>query len=150
MRIQMTSMVAIALCLVACERQQPPAEEPTAAAPDQVSDTVAEAAGRQEQAAAVDPALLEHMHEHADKMDQIMFALDDGDLEGAVKAASWLGGHQSPDGIPAEWQTYLIGMREAATSVELATDIESARTAAEEISTHCQDCHAAAGIVTTH
>jgi hypothetical protein len=150
MRIQMISMAAIALCLVACEKQPPPAEEPTAAVPDEVSDTVADAAGEQDRPAAVfDPALVEHMHQHADQMDAIMFALDDNDLEGAAKAASWLGGHDTPEGLSDEWRPYLVGMREAATSVELAPDIESARAAAEEISTHCQECHAAAGIVAT-
>lgn len=151
MRIQLISMTAMALCLVACEKQQVPTEEPTATAPpDELSDMVTEAADQQEQAAAVvDPALVEHMHEHADKMDEIMFALEDNDLEGAAEAASWLGGHQTPEGISDEWRPYLLGMREAATSVELAPDIESARAAAEEISSHCQECHTAAGIVTT-
>ena len=149
MRTQMISMAAIALCLAACGKQEPVVEESATPSPGDVAEMATEAAAQKQLAAAVDPALIEHMHEHADKMDEIMFALEDEDLEGATKAAAWLGGHQSPEGISDEWRPYLLGMREAATSVELATDIETARKAAEQISGHCQACHAAAGIVTT-
>ena len=49
-------------------------------------------------------------------------------------------------GIPEEWQQYVVAMRKSAAEVEAATDLESARVAAEQISVHCQECHAAAGV----
>lgn len=140
MKTRLYWTTAIALCAVACSEQQPPpAEEAPAPAPV-------------EKAVAAEPMMdqdfIDHMHLHADRMDELMFALADGDLEGAMVPAYWLGGHQSPDGIRAEWQPFLVGMREAAIGVELATDLETARAAAEQISAHCQACHAAAGVTT--
>lgn len=142
MKTQTIWLAACALCLAACSEGQPPAD-PSPAAAQPAAD-----ATKTRPEPIVDQAFIEHMHEHADKLDNLMFALDDGDLEAALTAAYWLGGHQSPEGIRPEWQPFLAGMREAALGVELATDIETARAAAGQISTHCQACHAAAGIVT--
>jgi mono/diheme cytochrome c family protein len=78
-----------------------------------------------------------------------MFALDDGDLEGAANAAKWLARHPAVDRIPDDWLPYLEAMRAASRAVENAADIDAARDAAERISVHCQECHAAAGILST-
>ncbi|MDH4055359.1 MAG: hypothetical protein OEW73_07405 [Gammaproteobacteria bacterium] len=91
---------------------------------------------------------LDHMHEHADKLDDINFALDDGDLERASIPAFWMSKHQSLDRIPRKWQTYVIGMRAAAQEVEYATDLDTARAASKRITEQCQGCHTAAGIET--
>ena len=143
MRTHLFWMMAIALFLAACDQQPPPADEPEPT----TSETVAQP---EEPSPMVDQEFIEHMHQHAAKMDEIMFALADGDLDAAHTPAYWLGGHLSPDGIRAEWQPYLTGMREAALGVELATDLDTARAAAEQISVHCQGCHAAAGIATVN
>lgn len=143
MRIHALWATVFAFCLVACgEQQQPPqpAVEPPVAAP-------AEEPGQAE--VMVDKDFIEHMHGHAKKMDEIMFALADGDLDAAMTPAFWLGRHESVAGLPDDLQQYLIGMREGARAVERATDIDTARAAAEGITTHCQGCHAAAGIVET-
>ena len=87
------------------------------------------------------------MHAHAEQMDELMFALADGDLVGAMTPAYWLGRHKTVRGVPDEWQKYVAGMREAALAVESANDLETARAAAEEISKQCQGCHTAAGVV---
>ncbi len=86
------------------------------------------------------------MHEHATKLDELMFALADDDLMGAATPAYWLSQHDAVDGVPEEWQDYITAMRNAAYEVETATDLESARAAAEEISAQCQGCHTAAGV----
>jgi hypothetical protein len=134
----------LALCVMACSEQQPPPQPAEAAPPPAPAEEQAQPT------AIVDQDFINHMHTHADKMDELMFALADGDLDAAMTAANWLGEHQSPDGIRAEWQPYLTGMREATIAVELATNLETARTAAEQITAHCQACHAAAGVTTAN
>jgi mono/diheme cytochrome c family protein len=86
------------------------------------------------------------MHAHAEQLDDLNFALADGDLPGALTAAYWLSGHQEVSGIREEWRPYLDGMREAAKAIEEAKDIEAARVAAERINENCQGCHEAAGV----
>jgi len=141
MRIHTLWAIAAASCLVACGKQPPveeaPAEEPAVAAEAMPAKAV------------FDEVFVDHMHVHADNMDELMFALDDGDLEAARKPAVWLSRHGSDGRIPDDWQPYLAAMREAARTVENATDLETARAAAEQISVHCQECHAAAGINAT-
>jgi hypothetical protein len=89
-------------------------------------------------------AFLQHMHRHAEQLDKLNLALATGDLDGAMTPAYWLSGHEAPAGIPPEWLTYLAGMRDAARQVEASTDIDTARTAAEQITVQCQGCHMAA------
>lgn len=144
---------ALAVCLVACGKQPPAEEAPAAAAAEEPPAAVepAPAPEAEAEAAAAKPGFdqefLEHMHAHAERVDELMYALDDGDLDGARAAAYWLSRHKTVEGIPDEWLTYVSGMREAAANVESAADLETARLSAEQISSHCQDCHAAAGIL---
>jgi len=133
--------IAIAFIAVACGKQQPPAEEPQAAAPTVEAESSTEPAK-----SMVNERVIRHMHLHADHMDEMMLALADDDLDGARKDAAWLYRHQEVEGIPGEWEQYLVGMREAARDVEGATDLETARAAAERVVASCQGCHAAAGI----
>ena len=143
---------ALAVTLVGCGKQ-PPAEEPAAEAAAEPAAVVeaapAETAPAESAASgpAFDQELLDHMHAHAERVDELMYALDDGDLDGARTAAYWLSRHKTVEGIPDKWQMYVAGMREAASRVEGAADLQAARTAAEAISPHCQGCHAAAGIL---
>jgi hypothetical protein len=145
MKNQLFWAIALASLLVACDR------EPAVEKPDDNLPTG-------EPAAVADPvppipefdeAFIDHMHLHADQMDELMFALDDGDLEGAANAAKWLSRHPAADRIPDAWLPYLEAMRAAARGVENATDIDAARDAAERITVHCQECHAAAGILSS-
>jgi hypothetical protein len=89
---------------------------------------------------------IDHMHAHAEQLDNLNFALADDDLDGAMTAAYWLSGHQEVGGLDDEWQPFLEGMREAAQAVEEANDLEAARVAAERINENCQGCHEAAGV----
>jgi cytochrome c556 len=90
---------------------------------------------------------LEHMHRHADYLDNLNIALAEGDIVAAMTPAYWVSRHDSVEGVPAEWQQYLDGMRAASLAVEKSTDLDSARTAAEQITVQCQGCHAAAGVL---
>mgnify|MGYP001549381830 CR=1 FL=1 len=141
MRVHTFWITAIALCLAACSKQEP--AEPQAPESDQTA-AVAEEAPESE--ARFDEGFIKHMHQHAEKLDDLMFALADGDLEGAATPAYWLSQHETVDGVPEEWQDFVIGMRNAAYEVETATDIETARAAATQISVQCQACHSAAGV----
>ena len=148
MKVYTLWIIAIALSLTACSKQEP--AEPQTPEPDQAAAPAeaapAEAAPAEEATAQFDDAFISHMHEHAEKLDDLMFALADDDLAGAATPAYWLSQHDAVDGVPEEWQYYLTGMRNAAYEVETADDLETARTAAEEISAQCQACHAAAGV----
>jgi len=136
MKIRTVWAIAAAACLAACGRE-PPAEPAAVEAPAAVTTPA-----RPE----FDAAFIDHMHLHADHMDELMFALHDGDLEAAASIAAWLARHHADDRVPDDWLPYLQAMQESARAVENATDLDTARAAAEQISVHCQQCHAAAGI----
>ena len=154
MKTRMFWTFALAACLVGCGKQppaeeasvEPAAEEPAAVVEEAPAEPVAV------ETEAVEPKVgqefLDHMHAHAERVDELMYALDDGDLEEAKAAASWLTQHKTVEGIPDEWLVYVTNMREATSRVERAVDLESARVAAEGISPQCQSCHAAAGVLT--
>ena len=143
MKYHMLLVAIFTLSIVGCAKEEqaaveeadeakapPPAVEP---APDETT------AWRNE-------AFVEHMHAHAEKLDELNFALADGDLEGAMTPAYWLSQHEEVEGIPADLQSYVTGIRVAASSVEEATDLESARAEAQRITEECQGCHDASGI----
>jgi len=90
---------------------------------------------------------LEHMHKHADYLDNLNIALAEGDIVAAMTPAYWVSRHDAVEGVPAEWQQYLDGMRAASLAVEKSNDLDSAGTAAEQITEQCQGCHAAAGVI---
>ena len=149
MKLHVLLIVGFALSVMGCGQKEQAAPEQTDEA-----QTTAPAA---EPMAAEDPAtekksyqydgFVEHMHAHADEIDSINVALSDGDLDAARKPAAWLSRHNPVSGIPADWQPYLTGMREAARAVESAPDLETATAASIRITQQCQGCHAAAGII---
>ena len=147
MKLHAYLIVGLALCITGCAEKKEPAPEPAVepqAAPAAESSP-AEAAAEQEDIAR-DADFIDHMHAHAEQLDNLNFALADDDLEGAMTAAYWLSGHQEVSGIKEEWRPFLRGMREAAQAVEEATDLDTARAAAERINDQCQGCHEAAGV----
>ncbi len=159
MKTRMLLIVGFALGAVACaEKEQAapetvaePAEAVTEAIEEAVSEEMVEEAAADETLAVVEDwrneELLDHMHAHAEHLDDLNYALDDGNLERATTAAYWLAQHQTLTGLPPELQSYVDGMRDAATAVEEAADIDAARAAAEKIGAQCQACHAATDVV---
>ena len=139
MKITTFCTLTIALCLAACGKQ----EAPEQAASEQAAAPAAEAAV---EGPKFDQDFIDHMHAHAEQLDELMFALADDDLEGAMTPAYWLSRHDAVAGVPDEWQHFIAGMREAASAVESAANIEAAKLAAEQISAQCQGCHEAAGV----
>lgn len=142
MKLQSLLIFGLALCVTACaekkESAPEPASEPTPE-PQAASPAPIKQSGR-------DEAFIDHMHAHAEQLDNLNFALADDDLPGALTAAYWLSGHQEVSGIQEEWRPFLEGMREAAQAIEEANDIDEARVAAERINENCQGCHDAAGV----
>ena len=149
MKLHVLLIVGFALSVMGCEQQEQ-------AAPEQTDDAQASAPAAEAIPAEV-PAtenksyqydgFLKHMHTHADQIDSINIALSDGDVDAARKPAAWLSRHDPASGIPADWQPYLDGMREAARAVESAPDLETATAASKGVTEQCQGCHAAAGII---
>lgn len=161
MKIHLVLLIGLALAFVGCaEKEQAAPEAEMEAAPD-VAAEVEEAAPETEEApeleaaatnetAAViegwrDEALLDHMHVHAERLDEINYALDDGDLEAAMMPAQWLAQHKTVEGLPDALQPFVDGMRTAAAEIESAEDIETAKAAADGMVAQCQACHAATG-----
>ncbi len=94
-----------------------------------------------------DENLLDHMHAHAEHLDDLNFALDDGSLEQAMTSAYWLARHDTVKGLPDNLQPFVDNMRAAAREVEAAEDLETARAAAQKIGNECQGCHTATSVV---
>jgi len=140
--LQSLLIFGLALCLTACAEKKESAPEPAA---EPTPEPQAAPPAPIEQSSR-DEAFIDHMHAHAEQLDNLNFALADDDLPGALTAAYWLSGHQEVAGIQEEWRPFLEGMREAAQAIEEANDIDEARVAAERINENCQGCHEAAGV----
>jgi soluble cytochrome b562 len=145
MKLQTILIFGFILVATACaKKEQGPAlsgEEMPMAAPD-AAVSIAESGIWENE------SFVAHMHEHAEKLDELNFALSDGDLEAAKASAHWLSTHDTNSDIQADWMPYLYRMRSEAEAVEAAADIETATAAAQRITAQCQDCHASAGIRT--
>lgn len=130
MKTHAALIAALALSIAACSggEQPPAAEKPATKPPD------------------VDAAFIAHMHSHAEMLDEINNALAEGNLYAAITPAYWLAAHDETDRFPPQWHKHLVGMRESAADVEVAPDLEAARTAAKRIMEHCQGCHELAGV----
>lgn len=142
-------IVGLALCITACAEKKEPAPAPEPAAEPQAAPAAEPPPAEPpevEKESVRDAEFIDHMHAHAEQLDNLNFALADDDLEGAMTAAYWLSGHQEVAGIKEEWRPFLVGMREAAQAVEEAGDLAAARAAAERINEQCQGCHNAAGV----
>lgn len=138
MKLHVVMIVGLVLGIAACaEKEEAPAEAASAPAPDPVAIEV----WRNE-------SFVEHMHLHAEKLDELNFALADGDLAAARTSADWLSTHDTDSDIQADWMPHLYRMRTEAEAVKAAPDIDTAQAAAMRITAQCQECHAAVGIST--
>ncbi len=151
MKLHLLLIVGLALLVTACARKEQEAVEPADEAPAVAEEPMEEPEPAEDPVPAKmefgDDAVLKHMHAHADKMDDINFALADGDLDAAMTPAYWMSRHEEIEGMPEEWRPFIAGMREGAKAIEASNDLETARAAAETITAQCQGCHRVAGIV---
>ncbi len=145
MKLHMILLIGFVLSVMGCAEKEQVVPEPVDEAPMTAPEAVAPTA---ENDSGPDASFLKHMHGHANKLDDINFALADGDLEAAKESATWLSKHDTVAGVEPDLLPYLYNMRTEAEAVETAPDLATARAAAERINTQCQGCHAAAGIST--
>jgi len=148
MKYPMLLVALFALSIVGCAREEQAAVEEVdeAQAPPPAVEASPVEASPVENMEWRNEAFIKHMHAHAAKLDELNFALADGDLEGAMTPAYWLSQHDALEGIPEDLQSYVTGIRAAASSVEEASDLETARAEAQRITEECQGCHDATGI----
>lgn len=158
MKLHTLLLIGIGAGIVGCAEKEQAAPEPESEM--EATEPAATEAPAVEEAPADEPDttyakvaewrnadLLDHMHAHAEQLDDLNFALDDGNLERAMTSAYWLSRHDTVEGLPAELLPIVERMREAARDVEAAEDISAARAAAQRIGVECQACHAAAEVV---
>jgi hypothetical protein len=88
-------------------------------------------------------ATMKHMHAHVDQLERLQAALADGDLEAAGTPAYWLSKHETLAGLPTNLQPHLDSMRAEANTVGQATDLATARAAAQRLEESCEACHSA-------
>lgn len=138
--MKLNTLLVLGFALIALGCAEKEKEE---AVPDEAAVTEEPAA---EMRTTPDQDFLEHMHKHAEQLDALNFALADDDLEAARTPAYWLSRHESVDNVDADLNEFLYSMRIASEAVEVAPDLETARTAAEQINAACQGCHDAAGV----
>lgn len=142
MKLNMIFLIGFATGIVGCAEKEQGAPEQAGEMPPAVSAVEPEATPAQIEDWRASN-FLDHMHAHAEHLDVLNFALDDGDLEQARTPAYWLSRHKTVSGLPTDLQPFVERMREAAQAVEEAEDLVAARAAAQRINTECQGCHAA-------
>lgn len=145
MNLRIILLVGFVLSVAGCAEKEQAVIEPVDEAPMSAPDDAAPTAANENWP---NEAFLKHMHRHAEKLDELNFALADGDLEAAMTPAYWLSRHDTDTDVQSEWMPYVYAMRTEAEAVEAATDLATARAAAERITAQCQGCHVAAGIST--
>ena len=153
MKLLILLVLGLTVGLAGCAEKERDAAEQAGAVEEDVSTVTEELAVEPEAAPVEVPewrnsAFMDHMHAHAEHLDELNFALEDGDPEAARTAAYWLSRHKTVGGLPEELQPFLVGMRDAARAAEEAKELDTAREAARQIGKQCQACHAAVGVVT--
>jgi len=145
MNLHMILVVGFVLSVTGCAEKEQLMSEPVDEAPMNAPEAVAPTPGIESWR---NESFQKHMHLHAEKLDDLNFALADGDLEAAMTPARWLSTHDTDSNVESEWLPFLYGMRTEAEAVESAPDLATARAAAERINARCQECHTAVGIST--
>ena len=138
-------VVGLVLCVTGCAEKEQAMPEPAIEAAMTSPKVVAAMEGDE---IWQNDSFRKHMHLHSDKLDDLNYALADGDLKAAMTPAHWLSTHDTDIDVQSDWLPYLYGMRTEAEAVETAPDLTTARAAAERINAQCQRCHVAVGINT--
>lgn len=141
----MIPVVACILTATGCAEKEQAMPESMDEAPMAAPGTDAPTAGNQ---IWQNEAFRMHMHEHAEKLDELNYALADDDLEAAKTPAQWLAEHDTEMDVQSDWLPHLYRMRTEAEAVQAAPDLATARAAADRISAQCQECHVAVGLST--
>jgi hypothetical protein len=141
MKIHAVLIVGLGLIATGCSEREQAGSEPAvdAAMPEAAAPWERDVNWRNSE-------FMKHMHLHAERLDELNFALADGDLDAAKTPANWLATHETYADVQSDWLPYLYNMRSEAEAVEAATDLATARAAAERVTVQCQTCHAGVGM----
>ncbi len=88
-------------------------------------------------------AVVRHMHEHVNSVNDIRTAIIAGRLAGVREPANWLANHETVDGLPGNWRAFVTAFREQAVRVERAQSLVAAAMATSNLALTCAGCHAA-------
>lgn len=132
MNLHMIMVVGFVLSVTGCAEKEQALSEQVDEAQMTTAAAVAPAAGNE---VWRDDSFLKHMHLHAEKLDDLNYALADGDLEAAKTPANWLSTHDTNSDVQSDWLPHLYRMRTEAEAVETAPDLATARAAAKRINT---------------
>jgi len=143
MKLHMIMALGLVLAATSCAEKEQAAPETADQAPTTPPAAATNAPGTE---IWQNESFREHMHLHAQNLDDLNFALADGDLDSAKVSASWLESHDTDADVQSEWLPHLYRMRAEAAVIRTAPDLATARVAAERLSMQCQECHLAVGI----
>jgi cytochrome c553 len=93
------------------------------------------------------PALVQHMREHFQRVGEVENAVIRGDLDAVRAPATWLASHDSSIELGKASASQVATLKEAARKAADAKDIPSAAVATAQMIAACGDCHRAAGVV---
>lgn len=88
-------------------------------------------------------AVVRHMHEHVDSVDDIRSAVIAGNLNAVRDPARWLATHEVVAGLPGEWEQFVTAMRSHATRIAGAQSLVAAANATGNLALTCAACHRA-------
>lgn len=90
--------------------------------------------------------IADHMHEHLTRISTIKAAIIAAKLEDVREPASWLAEHEAAEGLPAEFESYVIRMRSHARGVIEAQDLATAAESVSNMAKTCGNCHLVNGV----
>ena len=82
-----------------------------------------------------------HMYAHYDRAGAVHQSLMDGDLDGARRAAEWIGTHSEIHQLPRGTEHFENAVRRFANRVSGSTEFEEAAVSAARMGGSCGDCH---------
>ena len=85
----------------------------------------------------------EHMRDHFEQVRGVQAGVIRGDLNAVRAAAKWVATHEALEGMPQDWEPYVVQMRSAAEEAVAAPDIATAAVATATMGSTCAACHEA-------
>lgn len=103
------------------------------------ADTETESVATRKQVTTPTPKA--HMREHLAQADQLLHAIQHGELEAAREAAAWLAEHQMTSRLSSAWQPHVEAMQNAAREARDAKDVNASAVALGRMGEACASCH---------
>ena len=93
-----------------------------------------------------DRTVADHMHEHLTRIGTIKAAIVAGRLADVQEPATWLADHETVEGLPPDFESYVAQMRSYARHVIEAEDLAAAAAAVSKMAKTCGNCHLVNGV----